>query len=347
MTNPTDLAPMKRDWTLIVAVVLVAASTVIASFTAQAGLGELAGWTAFVSISRVDLDLHLSWLLPLTVDAYGVGATRIATNKQRYSAEVRRHAFGHALAAVAVSVLANSVYHLIEARVIVLGTTAWVLVVAVSIVPPVALGGLAHLLSVAARDEVEVVEVVVPAVPEPVLAALATVGVRPTVEPERIGEPPAVDLNSHRTAVETVAVPAVPEPVPPVLPTVADLRQSHREESPSEAESEITSADRHSLAPAVPDLFAGVPPQLSDQAAINSLGEGDTVNEPPFSDQVQPDRAAELDAPYYPLALTHFLSDVVQGEPPTVRAIKDQMSVGTDRARRLQSYLGGLVKVAR
>jgi hypothetical protein len=37
---------------------------------------------------------------------------------------------------------------------------------------------------------------------------------------------------------------------------------------------------------------------------------------------------------------------VTQGEPPTVRTIKDRMNVGTDRARRLQAYLGGLVEVA-
>lgn len=339
MTNPTDLAPVKRDWILIVTVVLVAASTVIASFTAQSGLGALAGWSAVVSVSRVDL--HLSWLLPLTVDAYGVGATRIATNKRAYSAEVRRQAFGHALAAVAVSVAANAVYHLIEAKVIVPGGYAWLLVVAVSIVPPVALGGLAHLLSIAARDEVEVA---VPAVPEPVPAALATVGVSPTVEPERVREPLAVNLRSNLTEIHA---PAVPEPVLAALATPADLREFYREESPGETESEISSADLHSASVAVPDTFAGVPVQVNGSTLPADLREADDGREPVFSDQVQPDRVAELDAPYYPLALTHFLSDVVQGEPPTIRTIKDRMSVGTDRARRLQSYLGGLVEVAR
>lgn len=292
---------MRRDYVLIVAVVLVAASTVIASFTAQSGLGELAGWSAVVSVSRVDL--HLSWLLPLTVDAYGVAATRIATNKRRYTAEVRRQAFGHALAAVAVSVLANAVYHLIEAHVIVLGTTAWVLVVAVSIVPPVALGGLAHLLSVAARDEVEVA---VPAVPEPVPAALATVGVSPTVEPEGV-----TGDTLERVEVAPLAV----------------------------------CTDVH--IPAVPDPFAGVPPQVNGSTLVADRPRAaDEENSSP-DEQVQPAPAHDPDAPYYPLALTHFLSDVVSGEQPTVRTIKDQMAVGTDRARRLQAYLGGLVEVAR
>ncbi|MFI6788607.1 hypothetical protein ACIBG4_14885 [Nonomuraea sp. NPDC050383] len=199
---------VKRDWILIISVVLVAASTVIASFTAQAGLGDLAGWTA--SAGAFGVELRLSWLLPLTVDAYGVAATRIATNKLAYSAEVRRHAFGHALAAVAVSVVANAVYHLIEAHVIVLGGAAWLLVVAVSIVPPVALGGLAHLLSVAARDEVETVPEGVPAVP-------ATMGERPTVDVERVENPPEI------TPPQGEEVPSVlrfPFPVPAVYPPV-------------------------------------------------------------------------------------------------------------------------------
>ncbi|MEV7007554.1 hypothetical protein [Streptosporangium sp. NPDC051022] len=147
----------RRDWTVLACVALVAVATVVASFTAQAGLGELAGWVKNLHLFGVEVSM--SWLLPVTVDAYGIAATRIATNKRRYSAEVRAHAFGHALAAVVVSVLGNAMYHLLEARVIVLGSAAWVLVVAVSVVPPIALGGLAHLLGIAARDEVEAVAV--------------------------------------------------------------------------------------------------------------------------------------------------------------------------------------------
>lgn len=70
-------------------------------------------------------------------------------------------------------------------------------------------------------------------------------------------------------------------------------------------------------------------------------------DEPAFSDQVQPERADELDAPYRPVALAKFLPEVASGEPPTVRTIKERMGVGTDRARRLQTYLGGLVEVSR
>ncbi|HEX4815906.1 MAG TPA: hypothetical protein VFV66_24430 [Nonomuraea sp.] len=299
MPNPTDPSPLRRDWVLIVAVVLVAASTVIASFTAQAGLGERAGWLAYVTLFDA-VELRLSWLLPLTVDAYGVAATRIATNKRAYSAEVRGQAFGHALAAVAVSVVANAVFHLLEAHVIVLGNTAWVLVVAVSIVPPVALGGLAHVLSVAARDEVETVtSATAEAVP-------GTVAEPATVETERVTETPAINSPIGEND----------------LPAMADV-------------------------PAVPDPFEGVPPQVGQVTHMGNLAEPSVDAEPAFSDQVQPEPSADLDAPYRPVALAQFLAEVASGEPPSVRTIKDRMGVGTDRARRLQAYLGGLVEVSR
>ncbi|MFD8562474.1 DUF2637 domain-containing protein [Streptosporangium canum] len=58
--------------------------------------------------------------------------------------------------------------------------------------------------------------------------------------------------------------------------------------------------------------------------------------------EVQPETVPESD-PLYPLALSNFLGDVTVGEVPSVRTIKSQMSVGTDRARKLQAYLGQLV----
>ena len=70
---------------------------------------------------------------------------------------------------------------------------------------------------------------------------------------------------------------------------------------------------------------------------------------PALEVEVQPERVPEtdVDEPFYPLALNHFLSDLTQGEVPPVRTIKERLNVGTDRARRLQTYLGGLVEVSR
>jgi len=75
----------------------------------------------------------------------------------------------------------------------------------------------------------------------------------------------------------------------------------------------------------------------------------DALDEPPAVEvEVQPDLVPEpdVDAPYRPVAVAHFLAEVAHGEPPTVRTIKDRMNVGTDRARRLQAYLGGLVQTS-
>lgn len=62
--------------------------------------------------------------------------------------------------------------------------------------------------------------------------------------------------------------------------------------------------------------------------------------------EVQPEGVPDPDADLYPLALSHFLGDVTMGKVPPVRTIKTRMSVGTDRARKLQAYLGQLVAVA-
>ncbi|SDJ93468.1 DUF2637 domain-containing protein [Nonomuraea jiangxiensis] len=73
------------------------------------------------------------------------------------------------------------------------------------------------------------------------------------------------------------------------------------------------------------------------------------LDEPPVVEvEVQPDLVPEpdADAPYRPVAVATFLAEVAQGEPPTVRTIKDKLNVGTDRARRLQAYLGGLVETS-
>lgn len=144
-------------------------------------------------------------------------------------------------------------------------------------------------------------------------------------------------------AVEVVAVPVVPEPVAAVSVTVAETATVEVES----VSGDTLEVERAARRPAVPEPVAAVPPQVNGLTLVADLRQADLDPEPAFSDQVQPDNAAELDAPYRPVAVARFLSDVLQGEPPTVRTIKDDMSVGTDRARRLRAYLGQLVEVAR
>ncbi|MEU4405050.1 DUF2637 domain-containing protein [Streptosporangium sp. NPDC023963] len=89
-----------------------------------------------------------------------------------------------------------------------------------------------------------------------------------------------------------------------------------------------------------------VPPQVNGSTVRAELPEAppDLSGMPNGEVHLLP--VPDPDAELYPLALSHFLADVTQGELPSVRTIKSQMSVGTDRARKLQGYLGQLVGAA-
>lgn len=162
-----------RDWLTTAGLWVVGASTVIASFSALAGLAVAAGW-----------DWRMSILLPATVDVYGVTSTRIWLSPAS-SSEVRSHARFHALAALVLSMGGNAVNHAIEAHALVLGRHLWLLVVAVSLVPPAALGSLMHLIAVRSRHRNSIVE------PNriPVAAPAA-----------QTGPPPSLQTGSHAVA---------------------------------------------------------------------------------------------------------------------------------------------------
>lgn len=151
-------------------------------------------------------------------------------------------------------------------------------------------------------------------------------------------------LVSAVQAAEAAVVAAVPEPA--AEPAAVEAERVAKTPAVTVADAKVMDSE-DPPAPAVPDPVAGVPPQVEKLPGAEQLPAEAVDPEPVFSDQVQPDDAAELDAPYRPVAVAQFLSDVVQGDPPSVRTIKDRMNVGTDRARRLRSYLGQLVEVAR
>lgn len=91
---------------------------------------------------------------------------------------------------------------------------------------------------------------------------------------------------------------------------------------------------------------AGVPVQVEAAGAAGG-GEPGGDDDGLVDGEAAAAGVPEGDDPLYPLALSAFLADVAGGAVPSVRTIKTQMSVGTDRARRLQSYLGQLVEVSR
>ncbi|MFF0867609.1 hypothetical protein ACFYUV_38010 [Nonomuraea sp. NPDC003560] len=156
MANPTSAAaaaPTRRaqrpDRIEVGGLAVVTTAAVVLSFSALAGLGLLVGFG--------DIALPFGWhfptslLVPLCIDAYGATAARIAVNRH-YSAETRQQAKIHGIIAISVGILGNAAYHLIEADVIDLGDARVGLVIAVSVIPPVALGALVHLMSLCAAD---------------------------------------------------------------------------------------------------------------------------------------------------------------------------------------------------
>lgn len=147
MTTPTH-----RDrWTYggMLAVALAAA---VLSFSALAGLAELAGVTAAAPLPG-GARLRLSWLLPIAVDAYAVTATRVWL-RTAGTARTRAYARRNAVGAIALSVAGNAAYHALDAAGVTLGEVrgGWAVVVAVSAVPPVMLGLVGHLHALVSED---------------------------------------------------------------------------------------------------------------------------------------------------------------------------------------------------
>ncbi|MGP3952635.1 DUF2637 domain-containing protein [Streptomyces sp. 7N604] len=135
-----------RDWLLGAGMAVVGIAAAASSFAGLRDLALRTGW------------LHsLTWLLPLTVDAYAMTATRVWLAASTRNARARAWAKANAIGAIAVSVGGNAVDHAAAAKVI---PITWPLIVAVSAIPPVVLGLLvhmAHLRSQPATDTPEAV----------------------------------------------------------------------------------------------------------------------------------------------------------------------------------------------
>jgi hypothetical protein len=221
---------------------VVIAAAVVLSFSALQGLGRFAGFGDW-NLPLIDWDFPLSLLLPLCIDAYGAVAARIATNRA-YSDETRKHAMIHSGIAIAVGVIGNAAYHLIESHVIKLdGSVLVTLVIVVSIVPPVALGALVHLISECGRDRQEATQVHAAAdVPRPVPAEVRDV-------PDQVRE-----LDD---------VPAALLPAPGRPPAEPDPAEQHLlEHLGLPAGEPAPYPARHAETPAPPEAGAPVPEQV-------------------------------------------------------------------------------------
>jgi hypothetical protein len=127
--TPTPSSP--RDWWVIGGMTITAASAAVSSFSGLQSLAVATGWPE-----------PLSPLLPFTVDAYAMTATRVWLSGSTHSGRARSFARWNAIMAIGLSLLGNAVWHLMAAGVL---EVSWPIVVLVGAVPPAVLGLLSHL----------------------------------------------------------------------------------------------------------------------------------------------------------------------------------------------------------
>lgn len=117
---------------------ITALSAAVSSFAGLRSLAAASGWPE-----------ALSPLLPFTVDAYAMTATRVWLSGATRSARARRFARWNAILAIGLSLVGNAAWHLIAAHVL---TVSWPIVVIVGAVPPAVLGLLSHLAVLRGQD---------------------------------------------------------------------------------------------------------------------------------------------------------------------------------------------------
>ncbi|WP_206443255.1 DUF2637 domain-containing protein [Candidatus Protofrankia californiensis] len=129
----------RRDWWVILGMTVTALAAAISSFSGLHSLAVATGWPE-----------ALAPLLPFTIDAYAMTATRVWLSKATGSAAARRFARWNAIGAIGLSLVGNAAWHLIAAKVL---AVSWPIVVLVGAVPPAVLGLLSHLAVLHGQDD--------------------------------------------------------------------------------------------------------------------------------------------------------------------------------------------------
>ena len=167
----------KRDPLVFAGLTVVTLAAAIGSFGALRGTALLAGWSP-----------DMSPLLPVTVDATAVVASRVWLSPDTSAEKARRFARAVALGAIAVSLLGNGIYHLAQAGYLRPGV--W-LVIGAGGISPLALAVVAHLAvlrgAVPEPDPAE--ERAVPAAPVPGVPAVPQLTPTPRVAPVQRQQP--------------------------------------------------------------------------------------------------------------------------------------------------------------
>lgn len=140
MAEQTPGTPRKkRDLLSVLGMIAVAGAAAFTSYSGLSGLAELAGWPS-----------KLALMLPITIDAYAMTATRVWLSPARLTKKARSWARGNAIGSISMSVLGNTIYHAASAHVL---SVTWPVVVGISAIPSIVLGLTVHLWHVA--DDLE------------------------------------------------------------------------------------------------------------------------------------------------------------------------------------------------
>jgi len=132
----------ERDWWVVAGMTVTALSAAVSSFSGLRSLAAATGWPE-----------ALSPLLPFTIDAYAMTATRVWLSGATRSERAQRFARWNAIGAITLSLLGNAAWHLIAANVL---AVSWPIVVFVGAVPPAVLGLLSHLAVLRGQDDEDV-----------------------------------------------------------------------------------------------------------------------------------------------------------------------------------------------
>jgi len=143
----SDTPESQRDVLFALGMAAVSLAAAISSYSGLASLADLVGWNH-----------RLALLLPLTIDAYALTATRVWLSPKTASRRARRWAKGNAIGAIATSVAGNAVAHAANAHVF---HVTWPVVVAVSAIPSIVLGLITHLWHLRNTPEAAFVSVAV------------------------------------------------------------------------------------------------------------------------------------------------------------------------------------------
>jgi hypothetical protein len=153
-----------RDLVIVLSLTVVAVTAIVASFGTLSALATHVGWKGWTA-----------WLLPCCIDALALGAGRVWLSDQA-TAEARQYARRVSLSALAVSVVGNDIGHIVSMEKVTL--VGVLLAIAVGAVPPIALGAVGHLATLAALRT-----------PEPVAEVEVAPEVLETAEPEPEPQP--------------------------------------------------------------------------------------------------------------------------------------------------------------